>query len=78
MTVGYVLEQVDYFPAPLPSALVLLGNLLILMTSGTFVRGRESQAAVNIIFFICNVLVFLYDLLVANDMYYDEAIYDSD
>lgn len=65
MAMGYVLEQFESVDPPLPSAVVLFGHLLVLSDPRTLSPSQPSVQAINIIFLVSNILVFLYDLVLS-------------
>ncbi|CAF4955164.1 unnamed protein product [Pieris macdunnoughi] len=65
MALGYILEEIDSFQPPVPSAVVLIGHLCVLTDPRTLTTEQESVRILNIIFLISNLLVFVYDFVLA-------------
>ncbi|CAK1551683.1 unnamed protein product [Leptosia nina] len=68
MALGYILEEIESIQPPLPSAVVLIGHLCVLTDPRTLSVEQESVRIINIIFLISNLLVFVYDFIVALDL----------
>lgn len=65
MAVGYILEQTGSFEAPIPSFFVLLGHICVLSDPRALSSDEPSRQVINIIFLVSNVLVFVYDVMLA-------------
>lgn len=65
MALGYILEQFESVEPPVPSAVVLIGHLCVLSDPRTLSPDRPGIQIINLIFLISNILVFLYDSVVA-------------
>lgn len=65
MALGYILEQFESVEPPVPSAVVLVGHLCVLSDPRTLSPEKPGVQVINLIFLVSNVLVFLYDLVVA-------------
>lgn len=65
MAMGYILEQMESVRPPVPSAVVLVGHLCVLSDPRTLSPEQPSVQVINLIFLISNILVFLYDFIVA-------------
>lgn len=67
MALGYILEQFDNVDPPLPSAVVLIGHLCVLSDPRTISSDHPHVQIVNLVFLFSNILVFIFDFLVALD-----------
>lgn len=65
MALGYILEQFESVEPPVPSAVVLVGHLCVLSDPRTLSPDKPGVQIINLIFLVSNVLVFLYDFVVA-------------
>lgn len=65
MAIGYVLEQFENIEPPLPSAVVLVGHLFVLSDPRSLSPNRPSVQILNLIFLFSNILMFLYDFVIA-------------
>lgn len=67
MALGYILEQFESINPPVPSAVVLVGHLCVLSDPRTLSPDKPGVQIINLIFLVSNILVFLYDFVVALD-----------
>lgn len=65
MALGYLLERYGDVEPPVPSAVVLVGHLCVLSDPRTLAPGTSRTLFVNLLLFLSNVLVFLYDFIIA-------------
>lgn len=65
MGAGYLLEHLNTFRPPLPSGVVLIGHVFVLSDPQALSPQRPRLRVVNSIFFLSNLFVFVYDIVVA-------------
>lgn len=65
MALGYILEQFESVEPPVPSAVVLVGHLCVLSDPRTLSPDKPAVQIINLIFLVSNILVFIYDSIVA-------------
>lgn len=68
MALGYVFEQFETLPPPIPSAVVLLGHLFVLSDPRALSSERPSVQIINILFLLSNILMFIYDIVLSLDI----------